>query len=138
MKQQRSKPSISLPRLGGYAAAALTGLVIGLLLVGLTAGALRGCEAVRGTSTCGGGIGVTVLVVIFALLVVLGGLMLRAFGVPDPTSTSFLAVGMVTVVSLLFLLDVLSSPVVVVLIPAISIGTYLAAQWVTTAFVELD
>ena len=137
-KKQRTRPSLSLPAVGGYTAAGLTGLLIGLLLVGLTAGALRGCEALRGTSTCGGGLGITTLVVILALLVVLGGVILRAFDVPDPTSSSFLALGMVSVVSLLFLLDVLMTPWSIVVIPLLTVAAYLAAQWVTTAFVEDD
>lgn len=127
-----------LVRLAGYPAAALTGVLVGLLMVGLTAGGLQGCEAVRGTATCGGGVGTLLLVVILALLVVVGGLVLRAAGVPDPTATSFLAVGLVAVVSLLFLLEVLLSPWMLLVIPAISVLAYLAAQWVTTAFVEVD
>ena len=133
-----SLPSVSLPALGGYLAATITGLVIGLLLVGLTFGALRGCEAVRGTATCGGSAGLVLLVVIMALLITLGGLMLRAFGVPDPTSTSFLAMGMVAVISLLFLLDVLLSPWMLAVLPLITVAMYAAAQWVTTAFVDVD
>jgi hypothetical protein len=124
-----------LPTLPGWVAAAVTGVVIGLLLVGMTAGALRGCEAVRGTSTCGGS-GVVILVVIMAALVALGGVLLRLFNVPDPGSTSFLAVGMVAVISLLFLLDVLLSWWMLLVIPAISVAMYLLAYWVNTAFVE--
>lgn len=140
-REKRSRtglPSVSLPAGGGYLAATITGLVIGLLLVGLTFGALRGCETVRGTATCGGAAGLVILVVIMALLIALGGLMLRAFGVPDPTSTSFLAMGMVAVISLLFLLDVLLSPWMLVVLPLITVAMYAAAQWVTTAFVDLD
>ncbi len=137
-KKQRTRPSLSMPAIGGYPAAGLTGLLIGLLLVGLTAGALRGCEALRGTATCGGGLGITTLVGIMALLVVLGGLVLRRFDVPDPISSSFLALGMVSVVSLLFLLDILMTPWGIVLIPLLTVLSYLAARWVTTAFVEGD
>jgi hypothetical protein len=124
-----------LPTLTGWVAAAVTGVAIGLLLVGMTAGALQGCEAVRGTATCGGS-GVVILVVIMAALVALGGVLLRLFNVPDPGSTSFLAVGMVAVISLLFLLDVLLSWWMLLVIPAISVAMYLLAYWVTTAFVE--
>ena len=137
-KKPRTRPSLSMPDIGGYPAAGLTGLLVGLLLVGLTAGALRACEALRGTATCGGAIGITTLVGIMALLVVLGGLILRAFDVPDPISSSFLALGMVSVVALLFLLDVLMTPWGIVLIPLLTVLSYLAARWVTTAFVEGD
>jgi hypothetical protein len=125
----------SLPAITGWVAAAVTGVVIGLLLVGMTAGSLQACESVRGTSTCGGS-GVLILILILAALVALGGLLLRVFGVPDPGSTSFLALGMVAVISLLFLLDVLLSPWMLLVIPAISVAMYLLAYWVTTAFVE--
>jgi hypothetical protein len=125
----------SLPAITGWVAAAVTGVVIGLLLVGMTAGSLQACESVRGTSTCGGS-GVLILTLILAVLVALGGLLLRIFGVPDPGSTSFLALGMVAVISLLFLLDVLLSWWMLLVIPAISVAMYLLAYWVTTAFVE--
>jgi hypothetical protein len=125
----------TLPSGGGWVAAALTGVAIGLLLVGMTAGALKGCESVRGTSTCGGW-GVPLLLIILVALIVLGGLILRLFHVPDPVTTSFLAVGMVAVIALLALLDVLLSPWMLVVIPAISLAMYLLAYWVTTAFVE--
>ena len=113
----------------------MTGVLIGLLLVGLTAGSLQACEAVRGTSTCGG-TGVPILLVIMGALVALGGVLLRLFRVPDPVSTSFLAVGMVAVICLLFLLDVLMSWWMLLVIPVISVAMYLLAYWVTTAFVD--
>jgi hypothetical protein len=125
----------SLPTVSGWAAAAVTGVVIGLLLVGMTAGSLQACEAVRGTSTCGG-TGVPILLVIMAVLIAIGGYLLRVFHVPDPGSTSFLAVGMVAVIALLFLLDFLLSLWMLLVIPLISVAMYLLAYWVTTAFVE--
>ncbi len=124
-----------LPVVAGWMAASLTGVVVGLLLVGATAGSLQACEAVRGTATCGG-TGVPILLVIMAALIAIGGFMLRLFHVPDPGSTSFLAVGMVAVIALLFLLDFLLSAWMLLVIPIISVGMYLLAFWVTTAFVE--
>ena len=103
--------------MAGWVAAAVTGLVVGLLLVGMTAGSLQACEAVRGTSTCGGW-GVPILLVIMAALIAIGGFLLRLFHVPDPVSTSFLAVGMVAVIALLFLLDFLLSSWMLLVIPA--------------------
>lgn len=132
-KAPRSAPT--LPTVTGWVAAAITGVVIGLLLVGMTAGSLQGCEAVRGTSTCGGA-GVVLLIVIMAILVTLGGFLLRIFDVPDPVSTSFLALGMVAVISLLFLLDVMENWWMIIVIPVISAAMYLLGYWVTTAFVE--
>jgi hypothetical protein len=141
-KQQRAKrekparvAETGLPTVSGWVAASVTGVVVGLLLVGMTAGSLQACEAVRGTSTCGG-TGVPILLVIMAVLIAVGGFLLRLFHVPDPTTTSFLAVGMVAVIALLFLLDFLLSLWMLLVIPVIAVAMYLLAFWVTTAFVE--
>jgi hypothetical protein len=122
----------------GRVASAVTGLVIGLLVVVLTAGSLALCESVRGVSSCGGGPGFALLVAVTAAMVALGGLMLRLARVPDPTSTSFLAVGLLCVLSLLFLLDVLEEWWMIIVIPLLSTGTFLLSHWVTTAVVESD
>ncbi|MDQ4054214.1 MAG: hypothetical protein M3237_16125 [Actinomycetota bacterium] len=134
-RRPRTPRKPSLPTLSGWVAAAITGSVVGLLLVGMTAGSLQGCEAVRGTSTCGGW-GLGLLILIMAILVALGGFLLRVFQVPDPGSTSFLALGMVAVITLLFLLDVLENWWMIIAIPVISAAMYLLGYWVTTAFVE--
>jgi hypothetical protein len=123
------------PVLTGYPASALTGLLVGLLMVGLTVAALRACEQVRGTSTCGGP-GLLILVIILVLLVMVGQVLLRAFRVPDPGSTSFLAVGLIAVVALLFLIDVILDWQMIIVIPLVGVVTFLLSHWVTTAFVE--
>ncbi len=124
------------PLLTSYRAAAVTGLVVGAAMVVLTWLSLRGCEAVRGTSSCGGGPGFLLLVATFALCVLLGSQLLKTFQIPDPGSSSFLAVGLVAVVALLFLIDFLDNWSMLVVIPALSIGGYLASVWVTKTFVE--
>lgn len=121
--------------LPGRVAAAITGLLVGLALVGATAGALRGCEEIQNTPTCGSA-GFPLLVLIVVLMVVLGSVLLRMFRVPDPGSTSFLAVGLVSVVALLFLIEVIDSWWMVIAIPAISVAAYLLSHWVTTTFIE--
>jgi len=125
------------PVLTGYPASALTGLLVGLLMVGLTVGSLRVCEAIRGTSTCGGP-GLLLLVIILVLLVMLGQVLLRALRVPDPGSTSFLAVGLIAVVALLFLIDVILDWQMVIVIPLVGLVSFLISHWVTTAFVETE
>ncbi|HET9861746.1 MAG TPA: hypothetical protein VFQ19_18380 [Nocardioidaceae bacterium] len=119
-------------------AAAVTGLVVGLLVVVLTAGSLALCESVRGVSSCGGGPGFLLLVLVMASMVVLGGLMLRLARVPDPTSTSFLAVGLLAVLSLLFLVDVLEEWWMIIVIPLLSVAMFLLSHWVTTQVVDTD
>ena len=62
--------------------------------------------------------------------------LLRAFGVSDPSSTSLLGVGLLAVIALLFLINVLMSWWMVLVIPLVAAGTFALAHWVTTAFVE--
>ncbi len=112
------------------------GLVVGLLVVLLTAGSLRLCESVRGVSTCGGGPGFTLLVAVMVAMVLLGGTLLRLARVPDPMSTSFLAVGLTCVLSLLFLVDVLQEWWMVIVIPVMTVATFLLSHWVTTSVIE--
>ncbi len=120
----------------GRVAAGVTGLVVGLLVVLLTAGSLRLCESVRGVSTCGGGPGFTLLVAVMVAMVLLGGTLLRLARVPDPMSTSFLAVGLTCVLSLLFLVDVLQEWWMVIVIPVMTVATFLLSHWVTTSVIE--
>lgn len=121
---------------GAMPFALLTGLLVGLLTVGITWATLRGCEAIRGTSSCGGGPGLLVLVAMLVLLVLVGAGLLRVMRVPDPGSTSFLAVGLVAVISLLFLVDLLLNWWMIIVIPLLSTATFALAHWVTTSFVE--
>jgi hypothetical protein len=124
----------ALPSVPGRVAAAVTGLVVGGAGAGATYAALTACEAVRGVSTCGGSPGFFILVAILALMILLGSLLLKALKVSDPGSTSFLAVGIVTVVVMLTLLDAIYSPWMFVVVPALSALAYLLAHWVTTRF----
>lgn len=101
-----------------------------------TYGAIAGCKAVRGVSSCGGGPGFFILVAIVVLMVLLGTGLLRLLKVGDPGSTSFLAVGLVAVISMLVLLDVIFAPAMFVVIPVLSALAFLLAHWVTTRFDE--
>lgn len=123
------------PVITGYPASALTGLLVGLLMVGLTVASLRACEGIRGTSTCGGP-GLLILVIILVVLVMVGQLLLKLLRVPDPGSTSFLAVGLIAVVALLFLIDVILDWQMIIVIPIVGMAAFLLSHWVTTAFVE--
>jgi hypothetical protein len=118
----------------GVVAAGLTGLLVGAAGTGATVGAMAGCEAVRGVSTCGGGPGFFVLVAILALMILLGAAVLTVLRVSASGSTSFLAVGVVTVVAMLVLLDVILSPWMFLVIPLLGAAAYLTAYWVTTRF----
>ncbi len=128
-------PAVSLPAIGGQAAAIVTGLVVGALLVGLVWGSLRLCEVVRGTSSCGQP-GFLVLLAILVLLVVVGRALLKGFGVDDAGSTSFLGVGVVAVVVLLFLSGQLFEWWTTLVVPAAAAVSFALAHWVSSAFVE--
>ncbi|MGH3346062.1 MAG: hypothetical protein ACRDO4_03695 [Nocardioides sp.] len=132
---RKASRAVSLPAIGGQAAAVVTGLVVGALLVGLVWGSLRLCEVVRGTSSCGQP-GFLVLLAILVVLVVVGRALLKGFGVDDAGSTSFLGVGVVAVVVLLFLSGQLFEWWTALVVPAAAVASFALAQWVSTAFVE--
>jgi hypothetical protein len=129
----RRTRSFALPTVGPRVAATVTGVVVGLLAVGLTYLGLIGCEGLNGTQSCGGP-GLFVLVLILALLVAAGALLLRAWRVRDALSTSLLGVGLITVICLLFLVGVLFSPWMLVVIPLVGAATFALAQWVTATY----
>ena len=129
--------SSRLPSLSGQVAAGVTGAVVGLAGVLLTVGALRGCEAVRGTATCGSA-GFPLLIAVLLLMVVIGRVLLGAWNVADPSGTAFLAVGLVAVLSLLFFTNILLQWYMVILLPIVSVIAHMMSHFVTTAFVDLE
>lgn len=129
----RTAPIASVPP---RAAAAAVGALVGLLLTGLTVGALRGCGAVRGTETCGGAAGTLLLVLIVVVGALLGRLALDLLHAPEPGGTAVLGVALVCVVSLLFLAGSLTSPWMVVVQPILGALAFLGAQLASTAFEE--
>jgi len=125
------------PPLPGRVAAALAGLVAGAVIVGLTSASFELCSRVRGTNSCGGS-GIFLLVAVLVVAVVVGTVVLRLCRVAEPGSTSFLAVGLTSVVALLFLVDLLFEWWMVIVIPVVSVATFLLSHWVTATFVEPD
>ncbi len=115
-------------------AVVLTGLLVGGLGTGLTYLGLQGCETLTGTDSCGGAPGLLLLVAILALMVLFGSIMLKLFRVSEPGSTSLLAVGIVTLVALVGLLDVIFSAWMFAVMPALSAVAYALSRWVTTRF----
>lgn len=134
-------PGAKTPRaprepLNGHLAAALTGVVVGVFLVLATAGGLEGCTAVRGTSSCGGGPGFLVLLLIVTLAVAVGTACLRWARVGSAGSISFLAVALTSVVSVLFLLDALDSAGGVVAVGVVTVASYALSHWVTVRYID--
>ena len=122
----------------GLPAAVLAGVVVGVLamLLGWLAGA--GCEAVRGTSACGRGPGLLILLLVLAALTWAGSLLLRVLGVPHAMSTSLLAVGILAVLVLVLLLDSLDQGWALVAVPVASAVAHAVSWWVTTAVGDDD
>lgn len=127
---------IALPAVPPLAAVTITGLLIGLLMVGLTAGSLRACEAARGTATCGGGAGTLLLVAIVILAIWAGGLLLRVLRVADSGGTSFLGVALLCVIALLFLIDDLDQWWMAIVLPVLSAGSFWASHSVSSAVTD--
>jgi len=117
-QRKAARPRRGLPTLPAPLAALLGGLVVGAAGAGLTWVSLTGCDAIRGTESCGGA-GVLVILVILVLMVLLGGLVLALLHLNDAKATSFLAVGVLFVVVLLT-----------------SGAAFVLAHWVTATFVE--
>jgi hypothetical protein len=135
--QPASREPFTLPSLPGRVASIVAGAVVGLVGTALTYLSLQGCNAVRGTKSCGGGPGLLLLLLILVLMVLLGGVLLALWDVPEPRSASFLGVGVLAVVLLIASLRELDSVWMFLVVPVICALTFLLAHWVTTAFVEL-
>ena len=129
------RPRAELPSLAlaGLPAAVVTGLVVGGLSLLIAWLAAAGCDAVRGTSACGGAAGLPILLVGLVLLAWVGGVLLRTWGVADPFSTSILAVGVLAVLVMLFLLGSIDEWWAVIAVPLLAMASYTGAWWVTTA-----
>ncbi len=134
---RKGRKALTLPPLPAPIASVVTGVVIGLVIVALTFLSSRGCELVRDTGNCGA-VGLPLLIAIVVVGVLLGAVLLKAWQVGDPMSSSFLAVGLVAVVAMLFLLPSIDEWWMVIVIPALSALTYLLAWWVTRTFIDTD
>lgn len=123
--RQRWKPKI--PKLPATLAAAVVGVVVGLLGVGLVWLGERGCEAANGRPSCGG-IGLLMLVLIVAAAIVLGMLLLRLLAVDNPGLIAFLGVALPLIVIMLFLMDHIFSGWMVLAIPLLSLVCFAVSQ----------
>ncbi|WP_107764279.1 hypothetical protein [Nocardioides terrigena] len=128
----RERRDLHFPSLPALPAVLVVGAVVGLAAVLLTWGSLRLCDVATGTASCGGGPGLLLLVAILIALTYLGGWLLRGFGISDAGSTSFLAVGLLAVVAMLFLVDSLDSWTGAVAVPVVTVVAY-ALSWRVTA-----
>jgi hypothetical protein len=133
---RRERKPLTLPGVNPWVAAVVTGALCGFVAVLLENGAQRGCQSVRGVGSCGG-VGLVALLVIVAIVIALGAVLLRAFGVTEPTGTSFLGVGIVTVLALVFFLSALDSAWMFLVLPVLAGLCFAVSYWVTTALVDV-
>jgi hypothetical protein len=125
-----------LPTIKPVYAAILSGAIAGLAVVLLAIGASAGCEAVRGTSSCGGPVGLLATVALLAIEVMIGANLLKAWQISDPVSTSFLGVGVVTTIAMLLFLDQIDSPWMLLVIPFSTAAAFAGSWWITVRFVD--
>ncbi len=133
VEEVAGRPSRDLPP---GLAVVVTGLAAGLVAGLLIWLAELGCEAVRGTSSCGGRLGfVALLLVLMATTAASWGL-LRLWQVSQPVGTAMLALGLLAVVGLLTLEAGVSAGWLLVTLPVFSLVTHLVAHAVATAQVD--
>jgi len=119
----------------GAVAAPLVGVVVGLVIVGLGSASLHACTSMRGTSSCGNP-GLLLLLAIAVVAVVLGSQLLRLAGIAPHASTSLLAVGLLVVVVMLALLPLVDDRRALIVVPLVSLVSYLASWYLTSTHAE--
>lgn len=124
-----------LPLLSPMRAAAITGLVVGLLAVGLGWLSYELFSATRGTSA-GGGWGALVLVVVAFVTFAVGELLLGGFGVEHGRFISAMSVMLVLVVVLTFFLELAAGPVAWILFPVLGLVTFMVSTRIAMFAVE--
>lgn len=117
---------LRLPHLSPMRAAAITGLVAGLLAVALGYLSYELFSATRGT-TAGGGWGALVLVVVAFVTFAIGELMLGGFGVDHGRFISSLSIMLVLVFILMFFLELAAGPGAWILIPVLGMIAFMAS-----------
>jgi hypothetical protein len=125
-----------LPEINPLVAAIISGALAGLAAVLMAIGASKGCEAVRDTSSCGGGAGLLALVAILAIEILIGANLLKAWQISDPFSTSFLGVGVVATIAMLTFLDELDSVWMLLVIPLMTAAAFALSWWITVRFID--
>ena len=118
-----------LPTIEPMRASAITGLLMGLLAVGLGVGALAIFSQVRGVASGGGTWGSLTFVVVAFVAFALGERLLAGFGAPMPRLTSFLGITLTLVALLGLFLGSADSTYALVVVPLVTAVGFLAAHW---------
>ena len=118
---------LRLPLLSPLRAAAVTGLIVGLLAVGLGWLSYELFTATRGTSA-GGGWGALVLVVVAFVTFAVGELLLGGFGVDHGRFISAMSVMLVLVIVLTFFLEFAAGRGAWLLFPVLGVVTFMVSS----------
>lgn len=129
-------PRPPLARGSAATAAAVTGLVVGVLGVALSWLAGTACDMARGTSSCGGTVGLPLLLAALAVMAYAGAALLRGLRVAEPGSTSLLATGVLAVLVMVFLLGSLDEAWAAVAVPVLAVLAYTGSWWLTAAVTD--
>lgn len=129
-------PRPPLARGSASTAAAVTGLVVGVLGVALSWLAGTACDMARGTSSCGGTVGLPLLLAALAVMAYAGAALLRGLRVAEPGSTSLLATGVLAVLVMVFLLGSLDEAWAAVAVPVLAVLAYTGSWWLTAAVTD--
>ena len=121
-----------IPHIDPRPAALITGVLVGLVAVGLGLVALEVFSDVRGVSSGGGRWGSLTFVVVTFIAIVLGDLLLTAFGTARAGLISFLAVVLTIVAILGLFLELADDRRALVLVPVLGAVTYLVSHWLIT------
>jgi len=118
-----------VPHIDSRLASAITGLVVGLVSVGLGLVALEVFNDVRGVASGGKQWGSLTFVVVTFVAIIIGDLLLTAFGTARAGLISFLGVVLAIVAILGVFLEMADDNRALVLVPTLGAVTYLISHW---------
>jgi hypothetical protein len=118
-----------IPHINPRLASIITGIIVGLVSVGLGLVALEIFNDVRGVSSGGKQWGSLTFVLVTFIAIILGDLLLTAFGTARAGLISFLGVVLAIVAILGLFLEMADDNRALVLVPALAAVTYFASHW---------
>jgi hypothetical protein len=117
------------PPLPPTVAVVVAGILCGFLTVGFVWLSERGCDASRGTPSCGA-LGLPLLILTVVVTIVAGAYMLRRLMQPNPVLVAFLGVTFMLLIVVGLLADRLFTPWSLLVVPALTAATFLVARFV--------
>lgn len=118
-----------MPHWSPLPAAVFTGVVVGLISVGLALASKALFNELRGVSAGGGRWGSLTFVVVAFIAFVLGELLLSGFGVAQARLTSFLGVVLTIVAMLGLFLGLADTIWAALIVPVVAVISYVLAHW---------